>query len=249
MRHPRREPEFGFVPKPPPSAQSTKPTWYFEKQLWEQGFSAVAGADEAGRGCLAGPVVAAAVILDPARQIRGLQDSKQIDEASRERLADRIASRSIAHAIGVCTPTEIDRLNILWASMEAMRRAVEALRTTADYLLIDGNQRIPGARCPSKAIIKGDCRSRSIAAASILAKTHRDRLMRDLHGEYPQYGWETNVGYPTREHFDALEAHGPTPMHRRSFRLNRRGQDELAADSRRMGASRLSGLPLFIEAE
>jgi ribonuclease HII len=189
----------------------------------------VAGADEAGRGCLAGPVVAAAVILDRGKQIRGLQDSKQLDEAARDGLAARIKSRAIAYAIGVCSPAEIDRLNILWASMEAMRRATLGLAPAADYLLIDGNHRIPGGPCPSKSIIKGDCRSRSIAAASILAKTHRDHLMRGLHETYPDYGWSTNVGYPTVEHYEALAVHGPTPLHRKSFRLTRDATENAAA--------------------
>ena len=223
-------PEFAFVPRPPPSATSSRPTWYFEKQLWKDGFTVVAGADEAGRGCLAGPVVAAAVILDPARQIRGLQDSKQLDEDARNGLAERIKERATAFAIGVCSPREIDTLNILWASMEAMRRAAEALDPAPDYLLIDGNQRIPGAPCSSKSIIKGDCRSRTIAAASILAKTHRDELMRRHHDQFPHFGWRTNVGYPTAEHYDALEEHGPTPLHRRSFRLTREESQLLATE-------------------
>lgn len=212
--------EFAFVPAPPPSATLSPPTWYFERQVWDDGYLCVAGADEAGRGCLAGPVVAAAVILDPQKPVRGLRDSKMLDETTRRRLADRVKERSRAWAIGICSPGEIDTLNILWASMEAMRRAVEALPETADYLLVDGNQRIPGAPCPSRSIIKGDARSRTIAAASILAKTHRDALMRTLHEAHPDYGWYSNVGYPTPEHYRALELLGPTPLHRRSFRLS-----------------------------
>lgn len=213
------EPEFAFVPAPPPSATSTPPTWYFERLVQSDGFVHVAGADEAGRGCLAGPVIAAAVILDSRVSLRGLRDSKQLDETTRNRLAERIKERAVAWAIGSCSPDEIDTLNILWASMEAMRRAVKALHVKADYLLIDGNHRIPGAPCPSRSIIKGDARSRSIAAASILAKTHRDALMKACHQDHPDYAWDTNVGYPTPEHYAALERLGPTPLHRRSFRL------------------------------
>jgi ribonuclease HII len=228
MRRPPKEPkranmpdpEFAFVPAPPPSATLSPPTWYFERQVWDDGYLRVAGADEAGRGCLAGPVVAAAVILDPQKPVRGLRDSKLLDETERLRLADRVRERSRAWAIGICSPDEIDTLNILWASMEAMRRAVEALPESADYLLIDGNQRIPGAPCPSRSIIKGDARSRTIAAASILAKTYRDALMRGLHEAHPDYGWDSNVGYPTPEHYRALDLHGPTSLHRRSFRLS-----------------------------
>lgn len=211
------EPEFSFVAAPPKSAELSRPTWYFERQLWNSGYALVAGTDEAGRGCLAGPVVAAAVVLDRSRQIRGLQDSKLLEEDDRQRIADRIRERAIAFSVAACTAAEVDMLNVLWASMEAMRRAVESLSIEADYLLIDGNHRIPGAPCPSKSIIKGDSRSRSIAAASILAKTHRDALMRDYHEQYPLYGWDTNVGYPTPDHRAALVQHGSTPLHRRTF--------------------------------
>jgi len=219
--------EFAFVPRPPPSALSTRPTWYFERQLWREGFANVAGADEAGRGCLAGPVVAAAVILEPGEQIRGLRDSKLIEQERRERIAKRIKKRARAWAVGVCSPDEIDKLNILWASLEAMRRAINAMQIEADYVLVDGNQRIPGLACSCRAVVKGDARSRSVAAASILAKTHRDALMRRLHGQHPKYGWDTNVGYPTPEHYEALDIHGPTALHRRSFRLSREDAPEV----------------------
>lgn len=190
-----------------------------ENALWEDGFRLVAGVDEAGRGCLAGPVVAAAVILDPLSAPEGLEDSKILRFDVREALAPLIREYSVAWAIGICEPAEIDLLNILHASMEAMRRAVEALEVDPDYLLVDGNRAWPSPRHPVRTVVKGDAISRSIAAASILAKTARDRLMTERSAEYPGYGWDRNRGYPTRDHFAALARLGATSEHRRSFRL------------------------------
>ena len=190
-----------------------------ERHLWSRGMRVVAGVDEAGRGCLAGPVVAAAVVWPVDAHLDGVQDSKTLSEADRMALADTIRERASAIAIAACEPAEIDRLNILWASMEAMRRALTQLRPEPEYVLIDGNTMIPDCPWPARAIVKGDDRSMSIAAASIIAKTHRDALMRRLHAEHPQYKWHTNVGYPTREHYEALRTHGPTRHHRTSFRL------------------------------
>lgn len=177
----------------------------------------VAGVDEAGRGPLCGPVYAAAVILDPSRPINGLNDSKKLSEKKREALAPLIRERALAWAVGVATVEEIDRLNILHASMLAMRRAVEGLGVPPDEVLIDGNRVPPGLVMPARAIIGGDASEPAISAASILAKTGRDHEMMALAAFYPQYGIARHKGYPTPEHLAALRAHGPSPIHRRSF--------------------------------
>jgi ribonuclease HII len=176
----------------------------------------VCGIDEAGRGPLAGPVVAAAVILDPERPIAGLNDSKKLSEKKRDALAEIIRERALAWAVAEATVEEIDRLNILQATMLAMQRAVAALQVRAESALVDGN-RCPRLDIPCEAVVKGDGKIASIAAASILAKTVRDAGMLVLHAQYPQYGFDRHMGYPTAAHFAALEAHGASPVHRRSF--------------------------------
>lgn len=179
-----------------------------------------AGCDEAGRGCLAGPVVAAAVILPPRVRIPGLDDSKKLTHERREELRPLIQAKAIAWAVGVVGPEEIDVLNILRASFIAMHRALDALQQRPEHLLIDGNRFITYADIPHTCLIKGDGRFRSIAAASILAKTHRDELMTRLHNDHPEYGWAVNKGYPTVDHRDALDRIGPCVHHRKSFRLS-----------------------------
>lgn len=174
------------------------------------------GVDEAGRGPLAGPVIAAAVMLHPERRIDGLRDSKKLSAAARERLAGVIRSEAVAWCVAEASVEEIDRLNILHATMLAMRRAVEGLARAPDEVWVDGN------RCPewpwrSQAVVKGDDRVAAISAASILAKTDRDRIMRRMHDEYPAYGFDRHMGYGTARHLDALKAHGACPQHRRSF--------------------------------
>ncbi|MFQ5877763.1 MAG: ribonuclease HII [Acidobacteriota bacterium] len=191
--------------------------WIHERRLSRRGFQAVAGVDEVGRGCLAGPVVAAAVVLDPERHLRGLRDSKQLRPLARARLARRIARRARAAAIGVVGPSEIDRTDILRATLEAMRRAVAALKVRPDHLLVDA-VRIPGASIPQRSIVRGDQVSASIAAASILAKVYRDELMHSFHSLYPAYRFDANKGYGTRAHLHALRRFGATPLHRRTFR-------------------------------
>ena len=176
----------------------------------------VCGIDEAGRGPLAGPVVAAAVILDPARPIPGLNDSKKLSEKKRLVLAELIRERAIAWAVAEASVEEIDRINILQASLLAMQRAVAGLAVRPSSALVDGN-RCPQLDIPAEAIIQGDGKIASIAAASILAKTVRDAGMRVLHAQYPQYGFDRHMGYPTAAHFKALEEHGASPVHRRSF--------------------------------
>jgi ribonuclease HII len=176
----------------------------------------VAGVDEAGRGPLAGPVIAAAVILDPAQPLDGLRDSKCLTPARRERLYDEITQRALAWAVGRAEAVEIDRINILQATLLAMRRAVDALEPCAEHVLVDGN-RCPDLHCPAMAIVKGDSRVAVISAASIIAKVTRDREMLELDARYPGYGLAQHKGYPCRAHREALEMLGPTPEHRRSF--------------------------------
>lgn len=181
-----------------------------------RGLVLVAGVDEVGRGPLAGPVVAAAVILDPARPIAGLADSKKLSEAKREALAPIIRERALAWALGRAEVEEIDTLNILHASLLAMRRAVLALSTAPELALIDGN-RCPELPCPAEAVVKGDSRVAAISAASIIAKVARDREMIELDARYPGYGLAGHKGYPSPAHLAALEQLGVTPIHRRSF--------------------------------
>ena len=177
----------------------------------------VCGVDEAGRGPLAGPVYAAAVILDPARRVNGLADSKVLDPARREILAARIKDRAIAWSIAFATVEEIDRLNIFHASMLAMRRAVQGLRVRPDEAWIDGNSRPGGLDCEALAFVDGDARHKPISAASILAKTARDAEMTALHDRYPEYRFDRHKGYATPEHLEALGRVGPCEIHRRSF--------------------------------
>ncbi|AHM60599.1 ribonuclease HII [Flammeovirgaceae bacterium 311] len=177
-----------------------------------------AGCDEAGRGCLAGPVVAAAVILPLTFQHPFLNDSKQLSPQQRQELAPFIKSSALAWAIAACSPEEIDQHNILQASLLAMHRAVAQLQLTPGLLLIDGNRFNPYPFIQHVCIVKGDSLYASIAAASVLAKTHRDELMLELSAEHPQYGWANNMGYPTREHKKALLEWGPTPWHRKTFK-------------------------------
>lgn len=188
---------------------------------------AEAGCDEAGRGCLCGPVSCAAVILPPGFECDELNDSKQLTAAARERLRGLIEAEATAWAVVMVEPDEIDRINILNASIAGMQRALDALATRPEHILVDGNRFRPYldpqrmVDIPHHTVVKGDATYMSIAAASILAKTHRDQLMREYAACWPGYGWEKNMGYPTRAHYDALEHLGPTPIHRLSFRLTR----------------------------
>lgn len=179
------------------------------------------GVDEAGRGPLAGPVVAAAVVLDPERPIEGLRDSKKLSAARRERLADEIRDRALDWALGRAEADEIDRLNILQATLLAMRRAVESLRTPPQRVLVDGN-RCPRLNVACEAVVRGDATVPAISAASILAKVARDAEMQRLHATYPGYGFDGHKGYPTAAHLAALARIGPCPEHRRSFAPVRR---------------------------
>jgi ribonuclease HII len=176
----------------------------------------VAGVDEAGRGPLAGPVVAAAVILDDLHPLRGLRDSKAVGKRTRERLFDEIRATALCFCIAEASVDEIDRLNILQATLLAMRRAVDGLRLRPARVLVDGN-RLPQLGVPAEAIVRGDAKVAAISAASILAKVHRDRLCLTLHDAHPQYGFAEHKGYPTEAHLAALREHGACPAHRRSF--------------------------------
>lgn len=190
-------------------------TGQIEASVRREGYLFPAGVDEAGRGCLFGPVYASAVVLDPERPIPGLNDSKQLDAAVRAELADRIRHSAVCWAVATATSAEIDRLNIRQASRLAMRRAVSALRPAPDYLLVDAMELDWPA--PQRALIKGDARVTAIAAASILAKVERDRALEALDRVYPGYGLAAHKGYPTAEHVRALRRFGPTPLHRRSY--------------------------------
>ncbi|HKK26463.1 MAG TPA: ribonuclease HII [Gemmatimonadota bacterium] len=195
-------------------APSTAPLT-FEREGWERGLEWVAGVDEAGRGPLAGPVLAAAVVLHPDQSFEGATDSKLLDAAAREALAERILADARAWGLGAASCREIERLNVLRAAGLAMRRALAHLGRGPELLLVDGRG-MPGLG-DQRAIVHGDLRSHSIACASILAKVFRDRLMHRLHPRYPDYGWATNHGYGTPEHMRALARHGPTPHHRRTW--------------------------------
>ena len=194
-----------------------KPDFRMERQLARRGVWPVAGVDEAGRGPLAGPVAAAAVILDPQNLPRGVNDSKLLTPDAREELFEAIMTRALAVAIGFATAAEIDAVNIRQATFLAMRRALSALAARPAYALIDGNDLAPGLCCAGETIVKGDGAILSIAAASIIAKVARDRLMRRLCAIHPAYGFSQHAGYGTRAHLAAIAAHGPCPYHRLSF--------------------------------
>lgn len=178
-----------------------------------------AGCDEAGRGPLVGAVFAAAVILPPDWENPILNDSKQLSEKERDLLRPIIEEQALAWSVVRVEAEEIDRINILWASVTGMQRAVRGLKVKPDFLLIDGNKFRPFDGYPYQTVVKGDATYASIAAASVLAKTHRDEYMRNLAKKYPQYGWDKNMGYPTREHIDAIKKYGYTPEHRKSFHV------------------------------
>jgi ribonuclease HII len=198
-----------------PSKKSLRPELRQKRLDWDP-LGLLAGVDEAGRGPLAGPVVAAAVILDDTRRINGLADSKVLTPLQREKLYDRIREKALCCAVGEASVQEIDTLNIFHATMLAMRRAVEGLRLRPVKVLVDGN-RLPKLDVLSEAIVGGDAKVKSISAASIVAKVTRDRMLAQLHEEFPQYGFAAHKGYSTPEHLEALRTHGPCVHHRRHF--------------------------------
>jgi ribonuclease HII len=189
----------------------------FESEPWAQGFTLVAGVDEAGVGPMAGPVVAGAVVLPRDYKLRELDDSKRLDEATRGQLARQIKAGAVAWATGVAGVEEIDELNIFHAGLLAMRRAVDGLNAKPDFILVDART-IPDCPAPQRGVVRGDSLSASIAAASIIAKTARDAMMIELDRQYPGYGLAAHKGYPTPQHFETLRRLGPTPIHRRSYR-------------------------------
>jgi len=199
------------------SGKSQGPDTTIAASLQSQGYHAVAGVDEAGRGPLAGPVVAAAVILPPECDLAAVRDSKRLSATKREALCGTIQAQARAWAVGEATPAEIDELNILQASLLAMRRAVTALQPAPDYVLVDGRQTLGGS-WPQQAVVKGDQRELAIAAASIVAKVTRDRVLVEMEATYPGYGFARHKGYPSAAHKAALAALGPCEQHRRSFR-------------------------------
>ncbi len=192
-------------------------SWRYESRLKKRGFNLIAGVDEAGRGPLAGPVVAAAVILPHKLKIKGLDDSKKLSRKRRERLYLQITERAVSFAIGIVSEKVIDKINILKATHLAMREAVESLTATPDFLIIDGKRKVKGFNIPAQMIPSGDAKASSIAAASIIAKVTRDRIMALFHRKYPVYGFKKHMGYATEEHIEALMKHGPSPIHRKSF--------------------------------
>ena len=189
---------------------------YFEQSLWKKAYKYIAGIDEVGRGCLAGPVVAGAVILSEDHTIVGIHDSKLLTPKKREKIAKVIYEQAISVGIGIVEPKVIDEINILQASMLAMKLAVAQLNVKPDYLIVDGNLK-PISALPQISIVQGDRKSQSIAAASIVAKVYRDHLMAEYHQHYPQYDFLSNKGYPTAVHLKALQQHGATAIHRRTF--------------------------------
>lgn len=194
-------------------------------------FSRIAGVDEVGRGCLAGPVVAAAVILDPNRPIKGLRDSKKLSAKKRDELAQEIKEKALAWSVAAMGPEVIDKINILQATLQAMKAAVEKLPVEPDFVQVDGNK-LPKWKWLSEAVVKGDDKVEWISAASIIAKTTRDAYMCKMAEFYPQYGFEHHVGYGTAEHIKALKAYGPTPIHRKTFAPVREVIDGLSTDTK-----------------
>lgn len=192
-------------------------THQLEEEIHRQGYSRIGGVDEVGRGALCGPVVAAAVILDPRQIPRGINDSKKLTPAKREPLFEEILHTALAVGIGQVDPASIDRENILKATLRAMTQAVEELHPPADFLLLDAVP-LRSVNLPQKSIIKGDAQSVSIAAASIVAKVTRDRIMVEFDHKYPQYSLKRNKGYGTRDHLESLRRYGPSPIHRKTFR-------------------------------
>ncbi|MGH7916430.1 MAG: ribonuclease HII [Candidatus Binataceae bacterium] len=195
---------------------SKRPDLRYERRLWRSGMQVIAGVDEAGVGPMAGPVVAAAVIFPPEVFVKGVHDSKQLQPVQRELLYGRIHEHALTVGVGVASPAEVDQLNVYWATMMASERALLALNARPDHVLVDGRQ-IPGLKLPQTHIVGGDRKSFCIAAASIVAKVTRDRLMIEFDARFPGYGFAQHKGYCTAEHFAALDRLGPSPIHRRSF--------------------------------
>ena len=204
------------MPRTSKSTSSNPALYAFDAEQRAR-FGTICGVDEAGRGPLCGPVCCAAVILDPDDPIEGVNDSKKLSEKRREALYEEIIQRAVAYQVIFISPQEIDEKNILWATMDGMTQAVAGLDPQPDYALIDGNRCPPDLVCPSQSVVKGDATSASIAAASILAKVSRDRYMKELDKQYPQYQLAKHKGYPTKLHYELIAQYGIQPFYRRSF--------------------------------
>lgn len=204
------------MPRTLKSTSNNAAVYAFDAEQRAQ-FGMLCGVDEAGRGPLCGPVCCAAVILDPEDPIEGINDSKKLTEKRREALFEEIIKRAVAYKVVFISPQEIDERNILWATMDGMTQAVEGLKPQPQYVLIDGNRCPPELKLPARAVVKGDANSASIAAASILAKVSRDRYMKELDSQYPQYQLAKHKGYPTALHYQLIEQYGIQPFYRRSF--------------------------------
>lgn len=204
------------MPRTSKSTSSNPALYAFDAEQRAR-FGTICGVDEAGRGPLCGPVCCAAVILDPDDPIEGVNDSKKLSEKRREALYEEIIQRAVAYQVVFISPQEIDEKNILWATMDGMTQAVAGLDPRPDYALIDGNRCPPDLVCPSQSVVKGDATSASIAAASILAKVSRDRYMKELDKQYPQYQLAKHKGYPTKLHYELIAQYGIQPFYRRSF--------------------------------
>ena len=216
-------------------------TWEYEERAWKNGFEAVCGVDEAGRGPVAGPVCAAAVILPGGIVIEGLNDSKKLSEKKREKLFDEITENALAWSVSLVDERVIDEINILQATFRAMRQAVDGLTRPADFVYVDGN-RSQGLDLPHECVVSGDAKIPSVAAASIIAKVTRDRLMRQFAEQYPQYGFEKHKGYGSKLHYQMLDAHGISPVHRKSFlKKYVRGEESPAQKRGRLGEEAVCG--------
>jgi len=191
---------------------------FYERDLWGKGYKLVAGVDEVGRGPLAGPVVAACVIFPEDIYLPEVDDSKKLTAAKREELYHKIKEDALDFGVGIIQEKEIDKLNIFRASLKAMQKAISSMKNTPSFLLVDGNQKIPHLEIPQLPVIKGDTLSLSCGAASIIAKVERDRLMKKLHKKYPQFSFDQNKGYASKDHLEALRRYGPCKVHRRSFK-------------------------------
>ncbi|OGC76909.1 MAG: ribonuclease HII [candidate division Zixibacteria bacterium RBG_16_40_9] len=190
---------------------------FYEGQLSQEGFQHIAGVDEVGRGPLAGPVVAAAVIFPLKFKLKGVNDSKKLNSLQREKLFPQIKKKALSIGLGMAEVEDINKLNILKASLKAMHQAILNLKIPPEFVLVDGKQKIPHLRVPQMPIVKGDSKSQSIAAASIIAKVTRDKIMQTLHQQFPEFGFDQHKGYATKKHKDALKKFGPTPLHRLGF--------------------------------
>ncbi len=201
-----------------PQKKARPKDWlFFEAELSQKGFQHIAGVDEVGRGPLAGPVVAAAVIFPPHFRLKGVNDSKKLNQLQREKLFPQIKKKALSIGLGMAEVEDINKLNILKASLKAMHQAILNLKKRPEFVLVDGREKIPHLKIPQMPIVKGDSKSQSIAAASVVAKVTRDKIMQTLHQQFPEFGFDQHKGYATKKHKEALKKFGPTPLHRLGY--------------------------------